>query len=63
MQKKNNDLESFTKKNNMITLTRRPLSQMEMVDLMVYGEDVVTSETDQITAKTLTDNNTRNQNV
>tara|TARA_Y100000588_G_C14134468_1_gene873166 strand:- start:31 stop:222 length:192 start_codon:yes stop_codon:yes gene_type:complete len=63
MQKKNNDLESFTKKNNMITLTRRPLSQMEMVDLMVYGEDVVTSETDQITAKNLTDNNPRNQNV
>ena len=63
MQKKNNDLESFAKKNNMITLTRRPLSQMEMVDLMVYGEDVVTSETDQITAKNLTDNNPRNQNV
>jgi len=63
MQKKNNNLESFTKNNKKITLTRRPLSQMEMVDLMIYGEDVVTSETDQITAKILTDNNTRNQNV
>ena len=63
MQKKNNNLGSFTKNNKMITLTRRPLSQMEMVDLMIYGEDVVTSETDQITAKNLTDNNPRNQNV
>ena len=53
----------FTKKNNMITLTRRPLSQMEMIDLMIYGEDVVTNETDQINTKNLTDNNLRNQNV
>ena len=51
MQKKDNTLESFTKENNMITLTRRPLSQMEMIDLMIYGEDVVTNETDQINTK------------
>jgi len=63
MQKKDNTLESFTKENNMITLTRRPLSQMEMIDLMIYGEDVVTNETDQINTKNLTDNNLRNQNV
>ena len=35
---------------------------MEVVDLMIYGEDVVTSETDQRTAKNLTDNNSENQN-
>ena len=63
MQKKDNTLESFTKENNMITLTRRPLSQMEMIDLMIYGEDVVTNATDQINTKNLTDNNLRNQNV
>jgi len=63
MQKKDNTLESFTKENNMTTLTRRPLSQMEMVDLMIYGEDVVTNETDQINTKNLTDNNLKNQNV
>ena len=60
---KDNTLESFTKENSMITLTRRPLSQMEMIDLMIYGEDVVTNETDQINTKNLTDNNLRNQNV
>jgi len=63
MQKKDNTLEFFTKENDMITLTRRPLSQMEMIDLMIYGEDVVTNETDQINTKNLTDNNLRNQNV
>ena len=36
---------------------------MEMIDLMIYGEDVVTNETDQINTKNLTDNNLRNQNV
>ena len=60
---KDNTLESFTKENSMITLTRRPLSQMEMIDLMIYGEDVITIETDQINTKNLTDNNLRNQNV
>ena len=63
MHNKDNMLEGLSKKRNLTTLTRRPLSEMEMVDLMVYGEDVVTSETDQITAKNLTDNNPRNQNV
>jgi|TARA_B100001750_G_C15112995_1_gene401077 hypothetical protein len=63
MHKKDNFLETLSKKRNVTTLTRRPLSQMEMIDLMIYGEDVVTSETDQKTAKNLTDNNPRNQNV
>ena len=63
MHKKDNILETFSKKKNANTLTRRPLSQMEMVDLMIYGEDVVTNETDQINTKNLTDNNLRNQNV
>jgi len=63
MHKKDNILETFSKKKNVNTLTRRPLSQMEMVDLMIYGEDVVTNETDQINTKNLTDNNLRNQNV
>tara|TARA_B100001750_G_C15356494_1_gene519955 strand:+ start:413 stop:607 length:195 start_codon:yes stop_codon:yes gene_type:complete len=64
MHKKDNILETFTKKRNVITtLIRRPLSQMEMVDLMIYGEDVITNETDQINTKNLTDNNLRNQNV
>ena len=63
MHKKDNILETFSKKKNVNTLTRRPLSQMVMVDLMIYGEDVVTNETDQINTKNLTDNNLRNQNV
>ena len=63
MRKKDNILGTLNKKMNATILTRRPLSQMEMVDLMIYGEDVVTSETDQRTAKNLTDNNPRNQNV
>ena len=63
MHKKDNILETFSKKKNVNTLTRRPLSQMEMVDLMIYGEDVVTNETDQINTKNLTDNNLKNQNV
>jgi len=44
-------------------LTRRPLSEMEMVDLMIYGEDVVPSMTDQENTKSLTSNNLRKQNV
>ena len=63
MHKKDNILETLSKKRNPTILTRRPLSQMEVVDLMIYGEDVVTNETDQINTKNLTDNNLRNQNV
>ena len=44
-------------------LTRRPLSEMEMVDLMIYGEDVVSSTIDQENTKSLTSNNLRKQNV
>ena len=62
MHKKDNILETLSKKRNPTILTRRPLSQMEVVDLMIYGEDVVTSETDHRTAKNLTDNNSENQN-
>ena len=49
----NNDtmLESMSKKRNLTTLTRRPLSEMEMVDLMIYGEDVVSSLIDQDNTK------------
>ena len=61
----NNDtmLESLSKKRNLTTLTRRPLSEMEMVDLMIYGEDVVPSMTDQENTKSLTSNNLKKQNV
>ena len=61
----NNDtmLESLSKKRNLTTLTRRPLSEMEMVDLMIYGEDVVSSVIDQDNSKSLTSNNLRKQNV
>ena len=61
----NNDtmLESLSKKRNLTTLTRRPLSEMEMVDLMIYGEDVVSSLIDQDNTKSLTSNNLRKQNV
>ena len=61
----NNDtmLESMSKKRNLTTLTRKPLSEMEMVDLMIYGEDVVSSVIDQSNAKPLTSNNLKKQNV
>ena len=61
----NNDtmLESLSKKRNLTTLTRRPLSEMEMVDLMIYGEDVVSSVIDQSNTQPLTSNNLRKQNV
>ena len=61
----NNDtmLESLSKKRNLTTLTRRPLSEMEMVDLMIYGEDVVSSMIDQDNTKSITSNNLRKQNV
>ena len=55
--------EDVTKKRNLATLTRRPLSEMEMVDLMIYGEDVVSTMIDQDNFKSLTSNNLRKQNV
>ena len=60
---KNNRPENLSKKGNRTTLTRRPLSEMEMVDLMIYGEDVVSSLIDQDNTKSLTSNNLRKQNV
>ena len=58
-----NILESLPKKRNLTMLTRRPLSEMEMVDLMIYGEDVVSSVIDQSNTKPLTSNNLKKQNV
>jgi len=63
MQNKDNMLEGLPKKRNFTTLTRRPLSEMETVDLMIYGEDVVSSMIDQDNAKSITSNNLRKQNV
>ena len=63
MHNKDNMLEGLPKKRNWTILTRRPLSEMEMVDLMIYGEDVVPSEIDQGTVQYLTNNNLRNQYV
>ena len=63
MHNKDNMLEGLPKKRNFTKLTRRPLSEMEMVDLMIYGEDVVSSMTDQDNAKSITSNNLRKQNV
>ena len=56
MHNKDNMLEGLPKKRNLTTLTRRPLSEMEMVDLMIYGEDVVSTMIDQENAKSLTNN-------
>ena len=63
MQNKDNMLESLSKKRNFTTLTRRPLSEMETVDLMIYGEDVVSTMIDKDNTKSLTNNNLRKQNV
>ena len=63
MQNKDNMLEGLPKKRNLATLTRRPLSEMEMVDLMIYGEDVVSGMIDQGNTKSLTSNKLRKQNV
>jgi len=60
---KNNRPENLSKKGNRTTLTRRPLSEMEMIDLMIYGEDVVESTVDPSRTKSLTSNNLRKQNV
>ena len=61
MHNKNNMLEGLTKKRTLTTLTRRPLSEMEMVDLMIYGEDVVSTMIDHDNTKSLTSNNLRKQ--
>ena len=63
MHNKDNMLEGLPKKRNLITLTRRPLSEMEMVDLMIYGEDVVSTMIDKDNTKSLKNNNLRKQNV
>ena len=65
MHNKDNMLEGLSKKRNLTTLTRRPLSEMEMVDLMIYGEDVVSTMIDKDNTKSLTNknNNLRKQNV
>ena len=63
MHNKDNILEVLSKKRSHTMLTRRPLSEMEMVDLMIYGEDVVSSTIDQETTKSLTSNNLKKQNV
>ena len=55
--------ENLSKKRNRTTLTRRPLSEMEMIDLMVYGEDVVEYMVDPSRTKSLTSKNLRKQNV
>ena len=63
MHNKDNMFEGLSKKRNHTMLIRRPLSEMEMVDLMIYGEDVVSSTIDQENTKSLTSNNLRKQNV
>ena len=60
---KNNRPENLSKTGNLITLTRRPLSEMEMIDLMIYGEDVLENMVDQSRTESLTSNNLRKQNV
>ena len=60
---KDNRQENLCKEGNRTTLTRRPLSEMEMVDFMVYGEDVVESTVDPSKTKSLTNKNLRKQNV
>ena len=60
---KDKRLENLSKKWRRPTLTRRPLSEMEMIDLMVYGEDVVESTVDPSRTKSLTSKNLRKQNV
>ena len=59
----NNRPENLSKKGNRTTLTRRPLSEMEMIDLMIYGEDVLENMVDPSRTESLTSNNLRKQNV
>ena len=60
---KDKRLENLSKKWSRTTLTRRPLSEMEMIDLMVYGEDVVECTVDSSRTKSLTSKNLMKQNV
>ncbi|HIN13303.1 MAG TPA: hypothetical protein EYM72_03345 [Gammaproteobacteria bacterium] len=60
---KDNKQDSLSEKRNRTILTRRPLSEMEMIDFMVYGEDVVESTVDPSRTKSLTSKNSRKQNV
>jgi len=60
---KDNKQENLSKKRNRTILTRRPLSEMEMIDLMIYGEDVVESTVDPSRTQSLTSKNSRKQNV
>ena len=60
---KDNRQKNLSEKGNRTTLIRRPLSEMEMVDLMIYGEDVVESTVDPSRTKSLTSKNLRKQNV
>ena len=46
--------ENLSKKRNRTTLTRRPLSEMEMIDLMIYGEDVLENMVDPSRTESLT---------
>ena len=50
----NNRPENLSKKGNRTTLTRRPLSEMEMIDLMIYGEDVLENMVDPSRTESLT---------
>ena len=60
---KDNRPESLSEKRDRTTLTRRPLSEMEMIDLMIYGEDVVKSTVDPSSTKSLTSKNLWKQNA
>ena len=51
---KDNRPENLSTRGNLITLTRSPLSEMEMIDLMIYGEDVLEMVVDQSRTKSLT---------
>ena len=55
--------ENLSIKGNRTTLTRRPLSEMEMIDLMIYGEDVLENMVDPSRTKSLTIKNLGKQNV
>ena len=51
---KDKRLENLSKKGNRTTLIRRPLSEMEMIDLMIYGEDVLENMVDPSRTESLT---------
>ena len=60
---KDNKQESLSEKRDRTTLTRRPLSEMVMIDLMIYGEDGLENMVDQSRTKSLTSKYLRKQNV